>query len=103
MLLRKAVESPSLKVFSRATKKSITFSGQGMLVPALRWVMDLESSSQAYHSINVNVIINIQSRTQDMCSFHIFILYLTKMENTADKLYSGCELRLVFIAKVSIN
>lgn len=66
-------------------------------------MMDLEGSFQAYICINMNVIINIQSVTYSMWSFHLFNLHLTKMENRADKLYSGCELWLVFIAKMRIN
>lgn len=51
-------------------KKSIIVSGQGILVPVLKHVMDLEISFQAYICINVNVILNIQCETWDMCSFH---------------------------------
>lgn len=74
-----------------------------MLVPVLKQIMDLEGYFQAYVCINMNAIINIQSETYDICSFHLYNLYLTKMENTTDKLYSGYELRLVFIARVTIN
>lgn len=74
-----------------------------MLVPVLKQMMDLEGSFQAYICINTNVIINIQNETYNTCNFHLFNLHLTKVENTADKLYSGYELRLVFNAKVSIN
>lgn len=74
-----------------------------MLVPVLKQMMDLEGSFQASLCINVNVNINMQIKTYNMCTFCIFNLYLMKTESTADKLYSGYELGLVFTAKVSIN
>lgn len=54
---------PIIESFSRMVKKSIIVSGQGILVPVLKHVMDLEVSFQAYICINMNVILNIQCET----------------------------------------
>jgi len=74
-----------------------------MLVAVSKEITDLQGSLQAYICINMNAITNIRSETYEMCSFHLFNLHLSKMENTSDTLYSGYEMKIVFVAKLSIN